>query len=118
MEDQHDNFNKEIQTSGTSGTFSNRSGKWVTRIGGGLAGGVITFVILVLPTVNTLIANARDISMAQIKENANNIAVVREQTDRQIAYITKRMEDSDKERDLYKAEMLACQKELRGLKNR
>lgn len=79
--------------------------KWVPSISGGLAGAIATILFIVIPTVNTWLANTKEVNLAQIKNTAE-----------QIAYITKRMEDSDRERDLYKQEMLTCQKQLRELK--
>jgi hypothetical protein len=84
----------------------NSSSKWVPSISGGLVGSICTVLFIIIPVVNTWLANAKEISLAQIRNNAE-----------QIAYITKRMEDSDKERDLYRQEMTTCQKELRELKN-
>jgi hypothetical protein len=79
-------------------------GKWVPGISGGLAGGVATLLFIVIPVINTWLANAKEISLAQIKNSAD-----------QIAYISKRMEDSDKERDLYKSELLKAQLAARDL---
>lgn len=86
-------------------TLRDRTPKWVSGGVGGVAGALGTFLLLVIPVVNTWLANAREVSLAQIKNSAD-----------QIAYVKKRMEDSDKERDIYKSEMLSCQKELRELK--
>lgn len=74
-------------------------------ISGGVAGGLLTALFIVIPVIQTWLANTKEVSLAQIKASAE-----------QIAYITQRMADSDKERDLYKNEMLSCQKELRELK--
>ena len=85
--------------------FPTKFPEWIPNISGGLVGSICTVLFIVIPVVNTWLANAREVSLAQIKNNAD-----------QIAYITKRMDDSDKERDLYKSEMIQCQKELRELK--
>lgn len=87
--------------------LSGRNAKWVPSVSGGLAGAIVTILFIVIPSVNTWLANTKEISLAQIKNTAE-----------QIAYITKRMEDSDKERDLYKSEMLKAQQELRDCKGK
>lgn len=86
-------------------TLRDRTPKWVSGVGGGFLGGLTTILFLIIPVVNTWIANAKEISLAQVRNSAE-----------QIEYITRRMQDSDKERDLYKSEMLQCQQELRALK--
>lgn len=86
-------------------SLRDRTPKWVSGVSGGLAGAVATILFIVIPVINTWLANTKEVSLAQIKNTAE-----------QIEYITKRMEDSDKERDLYKSEMLLCQRELRELK--
>lgn len=79
------------------------SARWISGVSGGLAGALLTALLLVIPVVNTWLANTKEIQLQQIKNSAD-----------QIEYVTKRMQDSDKERDLYKSEMLACQKQLRA----
>lgn len=81
-----------------------------------MGGAVITFTVLVLPSLNTYLANAKDISLAGIKDNADKIAILTKEHAERMEYITQRMKDADKERDLYKSEMLSCQKELRSLR--
>ena len=85
--------------------FPKKRDIWVSRISGSMGGVVLTSIAILIPLINTWLANTREVQLLQIKNTAE-----------QVAYITKRMEDSDKERDLYKAEMLACQKELREKK--
>lgn len=105
MENEHDNFSKEMHQGRTMGTFHHRDGKWISSVSGGLVSAIATILFIVIPVVNTWLANTKEISLAQIKNTAE-----------QIEYITKRMQDSDKERDLYKSEMISCQQELRQLK--
>lgn len=102
MENNNDNIGEKISQGGFHGTFSNGNGRWVSRISGGMGGAIVTILFIVIPVVNTWLANAKEVSLAQIKNTAD-----------QIAYITQRMADSDKERDLYKQEMIAAQKKLR-----
>lgn len=96
--------------------LSDRSAKWISSGTGGLVGAVCTVLFIVIPVIQTWLANTKEIQISQIKNNADQIAYITKTTAEQIAYITKRMEDSDKERDLYKKEMLECQKEMRSLK--
>lgn len=101
----HEDDDQADEKSNLLAQFPSGAAKWVPSISGGLAGAVVTILFIVIPSVNTWLANTKEVNLAQIKNTAE-----------QMAYITKRMEDSDKERDLYKAEMLSCQKELRELK--
>lgn len=80
------------------------SSKWISSIGGGVASAVATFLIIILPIVNTWLANAKEISLAQLK-------VAQDQLD----YKDARKADAEKERDLYKAEMLKAQKDERDI---
>ncbi len=105
MEQQNDNISEKVYSGSTVATLSHRSGKWVSSGIGGLVGAIGTILVIVIPVVNTWLANTKEISLAQIQNSAD-----------QIKYAVERMKDSDKERDLYKSEMLACQKELRELK--
>lgn len=98
-----EDFSQEENQSRLFTTLRNRTPEWVSGVGGGLAGGVATILFLILPSINTWIANVKEISLAQVKTNQE-----------QIDYVVRRMEDSDKERDLYKQEMLTAQKELRA----
>lgn len=82
-----------------------RHARWMSGGTGGLVGALCTLLFIVIPVINTWLANTKEVQVLQIKNTAE-----------QIDYITKRMNDSDKERDLYKSEMLSCQKELRELK--
>ena len=75
-------------------TFRDRVRKWGPGVGGGFASALGTFLFLIIPVINTWLANAKEISLAQVKNSAE-----------QIQYISKRMEDSDKERDLYRTAM-------------
>jgi hypothetical protein len=86
--------------------FPKKRDIWVSSVSGGLGGVVLGSMAFLIPVVNTWLSNSREIQILQIKN-----------TSEQIAYITKRMEDSDKERDLYKREMLECQQQLRDVKN-
>lgn len=76
--------------------------KWLPSVGGGVASAAATFLIVILPVVNTWLANAKEISLAQLK-------VAQEQLD----YKDARKLDAEKERDLYKGEMLKAQKNER-----
>jgi hypothetical protein len=87
--------------------LSTGAARWIPGVSGGLAGAIVTILFIVIPVVNTWLANTKEISLAQIKNTAE-----------QIEYVTSRMRDSDKERDLYKAEMLRAQQELRECKNK
>lgn len=93
-----------------------RSAKWISSSAGGLVGAIGTVLFIVIPVIQTWLANTKEIQISQIKNNADQIAYITRTTAEQIQYITKRMEDSDKERDLYKKEMLECQRELRASK--
>lgn len=75
------------------------SSKWVSSVGGGVASAIATFLIVIIPIVNTWLANTKEISLAQLK-------LAQEQLD----YKDARKLDAEKERDLYKAEMLEAQK--------
>lgn len=107
MEKEDDGISEKIHSGSSLGALHHRSGKWVSGLGGGVAGAVATILFVVIPVINTWLANTKEISLAQIKNTAE-----------QIEYISKRMNDSDKERDLYRHEMLVCQKELRELKRK
>jgi len=100
----HEDDNKADEKNNLLAQLPSGAAKWVPSISGGLAGAVVTILFIVIPSVNTWLANTKEVNLAQIKNTAE-----------QIAYITKRMEDSDRERDLYKQEMLSCQKQLREL---
>jgi hypothetical protein len=89
------------------GDVPKKSDLWVSRLSGTVGGVVLVSFSLFIPVVNTWLANSREIQILQIKNTAE-----------QVAYITKRMEDADKERDLYKKEMLECQQELRELRGK
>lgn len=115
MENQNDTLSKAANE-GLSLSFSNRPGKWVSSGLGGLVGAFGTLLVIVIPVVNTWLANAKEISLAQIKNNADQIAILTQENSDRVKYITQRMSDSDKERDLYKSEMMSCQKELREIK--
>jgi hypothetical protein len=103
--DEHNDSNTD-ETKNLLAQLPSGAAKWVPSISGGLAGAIATVLFIVIPTVNTWLANTKEVSLAQIKNTAE-----------QIAYITQRMQDSDKERDLYKAEMLKAQQELRECRN-
>lgn len=78
------------------------SSKWVSSVGGGVASAIATFLLVILPVVNTWLANAKEVSLAQLK-------VAQEQLD----YREQRRSDAEKERDLYRSEMLSAQKQAR-----
>ena len=105
-----DNENEKSSTNSQStninAALSDRAVKWVSGLGGGVVSAVVTILFIVTPVVNTWLANTKEVSLAQIKVSTE-----------QIQYVTQRMADSDKERDLYKQEMLRAQKELRDLQN-
>lgn len=82
-----------------------RSERWLSSGAGGLVGAIGTILVIVIPVVNTWLENTKQIQLEQMKNSAE-----------QIKYAVQRMQDSDKERDLYKAEMLECQKQLRDTK--
>lgn len=103
MENQDEKINSALD--GAQGGVSNRTNKWLPGVTGGVASAIITAILLVIPVINTWLENTKQIQLQQIKNTAE-----------QVEYITKRMVDSDKERDLYKKEMLDCQHELRNLK--
>lgn len=106
MENENGANNKNNNAySDVNGTLSERANKWVSGSAGGLVGGILAVLFVVVPVINTWLSNTKEVSLAQIKNSAD-----------QIEYITKRMIDSDKERDLYKQEMIQCQAELRKRK--
>lgn len=76
--------------------------RWLSRFSGTVGGMVLVSFSILIPVVNTWLENTKEVQILQIKNTAE-----------QVAYITKRMEDADRERDLYKKEMLLCQQELR-----
>ena len=100
--DKKRDFEEELNSS-----LRDSSSKWISGISGGVVSAIITVLFLVIPVVNTWLTNTKEVQILQIKN-----------TSEQVAYITKRMEDSDKERDLYKKEMLECQQELRALQKK
>lgn len=101
-----DNNEKDISLQqGTSTSLPDRNAKWVSGVTGGVASAFVTILFLVIPVVNTWLENTKQVQVLQIKNTAE-----------QVEYITKRMQDSDKERDLYKSEMIEAQKELRECK--
>lgn len=79
--------------------FRGGSVKWLPSVSGGVASALATFLIVIVPVVNTWLANAREVALAQLK-------VAQEQLD----YKDQRKSDAEKERDLYKIEMLEAQK--------
>lgn len=100
--------NKSNGSYGTlNGALSERTTKWVSSVSGGVAGALLTALFIIIPVINTWLENSKEISMAQIKNSAE-----------QLDYITRRMSDSDKERDLYKKEMLETQAQLRELQKK
>jgi len=102
MEEKDDR--KRIKDEDVLARLRNSSPKWVPSVGGGVASAAATFLIVILPIVNTWLANAKEVSLAQLE-------VAKEQMD----YKDARKLDAEKERDLYKTEMLEAQKELREL---
>lgn len=90
-----------------NGALSERATKWVSGVSGGVAGALLTALFIIIPVINTWLENSKEISMAQIKNSAE-----------QISYISQRMSDSDKERDLYKSELMKVQQELRELQRK
>lgn len=106
MDEQHESTNKSQKDASTK--LSRSRDLVVSRFFGGLTG---LFTLLV-PLIYFWITSTEKVSLAQIAVATEQVRVTAEQ----IQYITKRMNDSDMERDLYKSEMLACQKELRSLK--
>lgn len=82
------------------------SSKWIPSIGGGVVSAAATFLIVILPIVNTWLANAKEVSLAQLQ-------VAREQLD----YKDQRKNDAEKERDLYKSEMLKSQQTEREMES-
>lgn len=62
--------------------------KWLSSVSGGVASAVATFLIVILPVVNTWLANAKEVALAQLK-------VTQEQLD----YKESRKLDAEKERD-------------------
>lgn len=86
--------------------------RWVAGGTGGFLGGLLAILYVVNPTINTWLQNAKEFQQSQKEVQLAQVKTNQEQ----INYITKRMEDSDKERDLYKSEMLSCQKEIRELR--
>lgn len=107
MEHENDGVSEKMHRSDRVGVFQNRNGKWVSGLGGGVAGAIATILFIVIPVINTWLANAKEVSLAQIKNTAE-----------QVEYITKRMADSDKERDLYKSEMIVYQRKARELEDK
>lgn len=101
------NNNDNLTSKDVDGAFSDRTTRWVSGISGGLAGALLTALVIVIPVINTWLTNTKEISMAQIENSAE-----------QINYISKRMEDSNKERDFYKNEMLQIQNQLRELEKK
>ncbi len=107
---ENENNGKDIRNlsyTNLNGALSERATKWVSGVSGGVAGALLTALFIIIPVINTWLENSKEISMAQIRNSSE-----------QIAYITKRMEDSDKERDLYKKEMLETQAQLREMQKR
>ena len=92
------------QVGSVNGAFSYRPGKWVSGGIGGLVGAVGTVLVIVIPVINTWLANTKEISLAQIKT-----------TQEQIDFTIRRMQDSEKERDLYRQEMTVAQTKGREL---
>jgi hypothetical protein len=84
----------------------NSGSKWIPSVSGGVASAAATFLIVILPIVNTWLANAKEVSLAQLE-------VAKEQMD----YKDARKLDAEKERDLYKSEMLIAQKAVRELES-
>lgn len=80
------------------------SPKWVPSVSGGVVSAAATFLIVILPLVNTWLANAKEVSLAQLQ-------VAKEQMD----YKDQRRLDSEKERDLYREQMNLGIIELRKL---
>ena len=100
MGEQNDNNSDE--TKNILARFPSGGSKWISSVGGGVASAIATFLIIILPIVNTWLANAKEVSLAQLR-------VAQEQLD----YKDARKLDAEKERDLYKSEMLAAQKDER-----
>ena len=84
----------------------------LSRITGGLSG----ILALLIPVMYFWLSNSKEVSLAQIKNNAEQIAYITRTCTEQMDYKDARKLDAEKERDLYKTEMLACQQELRKLK--
>lgn len=104
MDEQNDK--KTIKDEDILARFRDRGLKWVPSVGGGVASAIATFLIVILPVVNTWLSNAKEVSLAQLE-------VAKEQMD----YKDARKLDAEKERDLYKSEMLITQKALRELES-
>lgn len=105
--EQNGKSTRNISYTNLNGALSERAAKWVSGVSGGVAGALLTALFIIIPVINTWLENSKEISMAQIRNSAE-----------QIEYITKRMADSDKERDLYKKEMLETQSQLRELQKK
>jgi hypothetical protein len=119
MSEEIQNDSEGIQKNDVLAELRNSGSKWIPSVSGGVASAVATFLLVILPVVNTWLANAKEISLAQLK-------VAQDQLD----YKDSRKLDAEKERDLYKKEMLeahqaereaeakffSCQRELREFK--
>ena len=102
MEEQNDR--KTVKEEDVLARLRDSGSKWVPSVSGGVVSAAATFLIVILPLVNTWLANAKEVSLAQLQ-------VAQEQMD----YKDARKLDAEKERDLYKSEMLIAQKQNREI---
>jgi hypothetical protein len=105
MGKEHENGNGQDQPPIQLGAFSDRAEKQLSSGIGAVVGVFGTLLVIVIPVVQTWLNNAKEISLAQIQYSKEQVEIFKS-----------RMQDSDKERDLYKSEMLVCQKDLRQCK--
>ncbi len=107
MGKEDENSNGKDTSSVQSGTLPDRAEKRISSSLGGMAGAVGTLLVIVIPVVNTWLSNAKEISLAQIKNSAE-----------QIAYIERRCAETDKERDLYRNELTSVRMKANELEDK